>query len=147
MATDEAPNEVTAERMPIIWNYCVQVYEAMVGEANFEPLGVGYGDDEGLIYDGFTTKLIRDLGLPVPYYTKILRELQRMDCIRQLRRGGSTTTSRWMLLQEPTRELFKTAVGSKESRKHSGLHRMDTLEQQVRDLNERIHRMEQAIGL
>jgi hypothetical protein len=127
------------ERLPALFEYCVQAYQAMSEEASQESLGVGYGEEEGLVYDGFTTKLIRELGLPVPYYTKVFGELQRMDCVRQLRRGGSTTTSRWLLLQAPTPELYLKMPLSK----RAGGSRMDTLEQQVRDLNTRVKALEE----
>jgi hypothetical protein len=120
--------------LPTIYEYSVQTYQAMTEQASEESLGAAYGDEEGLVYDGFTTKLIRDLGLPTPYYTKVLKELQRMDCIRQLRRGGSTTTSRWLLMQDPTPTLFQKMQSSRKP----GGSRLDVLEQQVRDLRGRL---------
>ena len=126
---------IEVEALPTIYDYCVRVYQAMKEEASEETLGAQYGDAEGLVYDGFMTKLIASLNFPVPYYTKILGELKRMDCIRQLRRGGSTTTSRWVLLQEPTVELF---VKMPASRKPGGS-RIEQLEQQVRDLTNRLN--------
>lgn len=129
------------DKLPTMYEYVVQVYEAMREEASIDTLGSAYGDEEGLVYDGFTTKLIEGLGLPVPYYSKTLKHLQRMDCIRQLRRGGSTTTSRWLLLREPTPELFMTMQPSRApSAKES-------LQQQVSDLNTRMGRIEDALGI
>lgn len=144
MSDDKIPEGDLIEEpaLPTTFGYSVQVYQAMMEEAQVEPLGPEYGDDEGLVYDGFTTKLIRDLDLPVPYYTKVLNELKRMDCIRQLRRGGSTTTSRWLLIQEPTPELFRkmpedrTPKGAKESQ-----------EQRINDLNRRVGKIEEVLGL
>ncbi len=124
--------------LPTIYEYSIQTYQAMTEQASDELLGPAYGDEEGLVYDGFTTKLIKDLGLPTPYYTKVLKELQRMDCIRQLRRGGSTTTSRWLLMQDPTPELF---TKMQPSRKPGGS-RLDILEQRFRDLNDRVTALE-----
>ncbi len=120
--------------LPTIYEYSIQTYQAMEEQASTESLGPAHGDEEGLVYDGHTTKLIRDLGLPTPYYTKVLKELKRMDCIRQLRRGGSTTTSRWLLMQEPTVELFTKMQASNKP----GGSRLDVLEQQVRDLRKRL---------
>ncbi len=124
--------------LPTIYEYSVQTYQAMTEQASQENLGAAYGDEEGLVYDGFTTKLIRDLGLPTPYYTKVLKELQRMDCIRQLRRGGSTTTSRWLLMQDPTVELFQKMQSSRKP----GGSRLDVVEQQLRDLRVRVTALE-----
>ncbi len=124
--------------LPTIYEYSVEAYQAMMEQASSENLGAAYGDEEGLVYDGFTTKLIADLGLPTPYYSKVLKELQRMDCIRQLRRGGSTTTSRWVLLQAPTVELWTKMAPSR----RGGGSRMDVLEQQMRDVRKRLNDLE-----
>ena len=124
--------------LPTIYEYSVEVYQAMMEQASSENLGAAYGDEEGLVYDGFTTKLISDLGLPTPYYSKILKELVRMDCIRQIRRGGSTTTSRWVLMQAPSVELWTKMQPSR----RGGGSRMDVLEQQVRDLRARVTALE-----
>lgn len=124
--------------LPTIFEYAAQTYQAMLEEANEEVLGAAYGEEEGLVYDGFMTKLISDLRLPTPYYTKVLKELQRMDCIRQLRRGGSTTTSRWVLLQPPTPTLFRKMPTDKKP----GGSRIERLEQRVRDLNDRVSTLE-----
>ena len=134
-------NEQEVQQLPTIFDYCVQAYQAMVEEASYESLGAAYGDDEGLVYDGYTTKLIAGLGLPTPYYTKVFQELQRMDCARQLRRGGSTTTSRWLLLQEPTPELFTKMPDSPSAKAgYRRGSRLDNLEQRVKDLQEQINR-------
>ncbi len=124
--------------LPTIYEYSVEVYQAMMEQASSENLGAAYGDEEGLVYDGFTTKLISDLGLPTPYYSKVLKELVRMDCIRQIRRGGSTTTSRWVLLQAPSVELWTKMQPSR----RGGGSRLDVLEQQMRDLRARVSALE-----
>lgn len=127
--------------LPTVFGYSMQVYQAMLEEASMEALGPEYGDEQGLVYDGFATKLIQNLDLPVPYYTKVFRELKRMDCVRQLRRGGSTTTSRWLLLQEPTPELFREMP---EDRTPGA---KDSVEQRINDLNNRMGRVEEVLGL
>lgn len=124
--------------LPTIYEYSIQTYQAMTEQASSESLGAAYGEEEGLVYDGFTTRLIRELGLPTPYYTKVFKELVRMDCIRQLRRGGSTTTSRWLLLQAPTAELFTKMQPSNKP----GGSRLDVVEQQLRDLRARVSALE-----
>lgn len=137
--TDEQQEEIV---LPTIFEYCVKAYQAMKEEASTENLGAQYGDEEGLVWDGFSTQLIRNLDLPVPYYSKVFGELKRMDCVRQLRRGGSTTTSRWLLMQDPSPELFtkmpadRTPKGGKAS-----------VQQQINDLNSRMGRVEEALGI
>jgi hypothetical protein len=136
--TDEQQEVV----LPTIYEYCARAYQAMKEEASTENLGPQFGDEEGLVWDGFSTQVIKDLDLPVPYYSKVFGELKRMDCIRQLRRGGSTTTSRWLLMQDPTPELFmkmpadRTPKGSKVS-----------MQQQINDLNNRMGKVEEALGI
>lgn len=141
MSTNDEAQLIEEPALPTTFGYSVQVYQAMMEEAQVEALGPEYGDDEGLVYDGFMTKLIQGLDLPVPYYTKILGELKRMDCVRQLRRGGSTTTSRWLLIQEPTPELFRKMP---EDRTPKG---KQTTDQRINDLNRRLGKVEEVLGL
>lgn len=132
------------EQMPVLYTRCMQVYNAMAEQASVESLGIEYEDQEGLVYEGFLTNLItEEVGLSTPYYSKTTQELKRMDCIRQLRRGGSTTPSRWLLVREPTRELFlNMRAGQSKVNKTS---KMAQLEQQVRDLNKRVSTLERRV--
>lgn len=139
--SDEQPVEIDVDTLPTLYEYSLQVYQTMVEESSTELLGPQYGDQVGLVYEGFTTKLIAKLNLPVPYYTKIFQELKRMDCIRQLRRGGSTTPSRWVLLQNPTPELWVKMQGDRKPTAK------DSTQQQINDLNNRLGRIEDALGL
>ena len=95
----------TSKPLPMAFEHSMTVYRAMENQASVEDLNEEGAT--GLVYDGFTTNLIiKELHFSVPFYTTIIRDLKRMDCIRQLRRGGSTTSSRWLLMQPPTVELF-----------------------------------------
>lgn len=128
-------------RRPILFEYAMQVYSTMEEGATVER------DEETdrtfLVWEGFTTHLITDeLGFPAPYYTKILRKLKEMDCIVQLRRGGSTTPSRWLLVQAPTEELFDEAKPAKMTQRQG---RIATLEQQIRDLSRRVSALEGVV--
>jgi hypothetical protein len=136
--------EVTNEEqvtLPTVYEYSVRVYQTMKEEASTESLGPQYGDEEGLVWEGFSTKLIERLNLPTPYYTKVFGELKRMDCLRQLRRGGNTAPSRWLLVQPPTVELF---LKMQPSRKPDA---KTSVQQQINDLNNRMGRIEEALGL
>ena len=83
------------------YRYCSNVYRVMKKES------FHHAESNQIIWEGFFTKLItEDLGLSVPYYSTIRRELIRMECIRQLRRGGGSSPSQWALLREPTEELW-----------------------------------------
>ena len=102
--------------LPMAFEHSITVYRAMENQASVEDLNEEGAT--GLVYDGFTTNLIiKELHFSVPFYTTIIRDLKRMDCIRQLRRGGSTTSSRWLLMQPPTVELFTKMKAIKDTGK------------------------------
>jgi hypothetical protein len=99
------------------------------------------------VYQGYLTKLFQRRQLSVPYYTSVMRSLQAMDCVRQLRRGGGNAPSQWLIVQEPTKELFEFAKAKnvhKLKRTASNDTRMEALEQQMRDLQRRINSLENA---
>jgi hypothetical protein len=116
-----------------LYEHCVRVYNEMSERAEETP--------EGLVYLGALTRLFEDLGFGVPYYTNVTRKLKSMDCIRQLRRGGGPQPSKWLLLQEPTPELFQMvnmAEGKSTSRGGQA-----ALQQNMRDINNRLLRLEE----
>lgn len=127
------------EPVPALFEQCLELYEAMTAESTMQP--IQYGEtEEGLVYEGFLTRLVTDsdkLGYSNPYYTKLTQRLKGMDCIRQLKRGGSTTMSRWLLVQPPTLEHFRNVATKKETRP-SGWR--DSVDQQIRDLSDRLTR-------
>ena len=127
------------EPVPALFEQCLQLYEAMTDEASMQPTHHGEVE-EGLVYEGFLTHLVTDsdkLNYSNPYYTKLTQRLKGMDCIRQLKRGGSTTMSRWLLVQPPTLEHFKDVATQKKTRP-SGWR--DSVDQQIRALSERLDR-------
>ena len=121
---------------PALFQHCESVYGAMLAESEVR--------EEGQVYEGFLTKLVAALRLPNPYYTFVTNALQEMDCIRQLRRGGGSTPSLWLLKQEPTMELFSEHAGSTSYAKRHD--RVAMLEQQLRDLNKRVTELETQHG-
>jgi hypothetical protein len=125
------------QKVPVLYEYCHTVYDAMAEQSEMQVPTIE-DEEEALVYEGFVTHLFKELHFSVPYYTKVMRKLQDMDCIVQVRRGGSTSPSRWILLRAPTYELFQAATES--TKKPSRRSRMDTLEQQIRDMNERLNR-------
>ncbi len=126
------------------YRYCVDTYNRMKATAQtFTSEQVGSGmretDRPMTVWEGFFTKLItEDLGLSVPYFTTIRRELVRMECIRQLRRGGGSSPSQWELLQEPTEDLWHTAP-AKRSQTNS---KQDANAGQIGDLIRRVETLE-----
>jgi hypothetical protein len=92
---------------PALFGHCQKVYEEMLNDAT--PHG------GMIVYEGFLTQLVTGkLNLSVPYYTAIRSTLTSMGCIRQLRRGGSTTPSQWELIYEPDLEAFMNVQPKKE---------------------------------
>ncbi len=131
----ESGSETKEEPVPALFEQCLELYEAMADRASMQQID-HREETEGLVYEGFLTRLIRDdLRYSAPYYTKLTQRLKAMDCIRQLTRGGSTRKSRWLMLQSPTLEHFKD-VTTKKTTRPSG--RMDSIEQQLRALSDRL---------
>lgn len=85
---------------PALFSHCVDVYRAMEKDAKTDDAG-------NLTWEGSLTRLLQGLGLSNPYYSTITKAMKAMDCMRQLRRGGGGTGSVWLLLQEPTEELYQ----------------------------------------
>ena len=128
---------------PALFRHCVTVYDLMREHAQTDKLYPGK-EEEGLVYEGFLTRLFRENGLSVPYYTLVMRALRRMGCVEQLRRGGSSTPSRWHLIEAPTIEAFLSTENRTVTRAQRKS-RMDKLEQQVNDLNRRLTSAEEIL--
>src|SRR3954468_22235888 len=93
----------TESRAPALFGHCETVYNAMLARAT----SVREGNVRMVVWEGFLTKLIlEELRLATPYYTSVTQALTKMGCIRQLRRGGSSTTSQWELLRAPNLATF-----------------------------------------
>lgn len=122
------------EPIPALFSQCLEVYDAMTEEATMQQAWLDV-EEEFLVYEGFLTRLItHDLHYSNPYYTKITRRLKAMNCIIQVKRGGSTSPSRWALVNTPTLENFKNAIETKALPQS----KQETLAQQIRDLSKRL---------
>jgi hypothetical protein len=129
--------DALAGPVPALFEQCLRLYEAMSEIATIAPIRPD-SDETGLVYEGFLTRLITDgLHLSNPYYTKLTQRLKAMDCIRQLKRGGSTAKSKWLLVQSPTFEHFNDVAAQKTTRPAGW---RDSVDQQIRDLSERLTR-------
>lgn len=97
-----------------------------------------------LIWSGHLTKLITGppLNLPIPYYTEIRSALMAMGCATQIKRGGGTAISRWVLHKYPTVEEFKRWDNSRNSKRR--VSKVALLEQRVNDMNTRMEGLEDA---
>lgn len=117
-----------------LYDHCVTIYNEMATQARET-------EENGLVYEGHLTKLFQDCGMAQPHYTSVRQQLMNMGCIHQLRRGGGGAMSKWKILKEPTEEDFR---GAKALRKPlTG--KMASVEQQMRDFNRRLLKVEAAL--
>lgn len=117
--TDENPT-------PALFDHAVRVYETMRQQATKQTVD----DKEALVYEGHLTNLFRDLDIANPYYTRIMKVLKGQMCLLQLRRGGGTAMSKWLILEPPNEETFREIMERRTPTKGKGA----VMEQQLRDL-------------
>ena len=130
--------------MPALYTYSERVYEAMRSQSR--PVYLEGDTQESLVYEGFITKLVLDdLKIHVPNYSKVMAALREMGCIEQLRRGGGSTPSLFLIFEQPpSRELWYEKVP--EGPKSVASHRYDAMDQRLRDLQQRLDAMESESG-
>ena len=128
------------QQMPMLYDHCCTVYQTMLRYAKKD-------ETTAIVYEGHLTKLFVALNLSVPYYTSVTRKLKDMGCIRQLRRGGGNAPSRWLLVTEPTEELWGTDIIAVREVAARKAQEADMLNQQMRDLGRRLTTVEKALGL
>jgi hypothetical protein len=112
------------ELVPALFEHACNVYKEMVAQSEIDE------ELELVVYDGHLTNLFKKLRLSVPYYTEIRNRLISIGCIEQLRRGGGSATSRWVLWKEPDLDQWKYASSKKPGRGNA----ITVLQQQVKDL-------------
>ena len=121
---------------PALFEHVSTIYNAMAEGAEEDK-------DGNKIWTGFATHLFKEYDLSVPYYTQVMRMLQAMDCLRQLRRGGGTAPSKWLLNQEPSMELFDAACQIPGAYRGSKAAQTD---QMLRDLSNRLTAVEDRLN-
>lgn len=132
------------EVRPAMWEHARTVYRAMEEEAT--PM-----DDEKLgpclVYEGFLTQLVRQVGLSTPYYSKVTRLLEGSRAAVQVRRGGGTAPSQWALFGEPTDEALQNFeakdTGSNTLKRGGG---KTSTQQQLNDMNRRLMAVEDTVS-
>lgn len=105
----------------------------------------GDGGIDMTVYEGFTTGLFSELGMSIPYYTKVMRRLKAMGCVRQLKRGGGAAPSRWELIKDPDYDDFMVADAEVDD-KVPAVSRSSVHEQQINDLAARQDKMEATLS-
>lgn len=132
--------------LPADYEHCVTIFDAMAQVSVPSAAGTKLeGLEDYRVYEGYLTKLFREHNLSIPYYTKIMRLLQRMDCVRQVRRGGGSAKSKWLLVQPPNPKLWGMIMSSAST--FTGVPKADALLQMVKALNERVSALEQKVGI
>ena len=121
---------------PALFEHVSTIYNAMAREVEEDK-------DGNKVWTGFATHLFKEYDLSVPYYTQVMRMLQAMDCLRQLRRGGGTAPSKWLLNQEPSMELFDAACQIPGAYRGSKAAQTD---QMLRDLSNRLTAVEDRLN-
>lgn len=124
-----------------LWNYVEKVYSAMAEAGTVQAVD----GKEAIVWEGFTTRLQKDLEVPVPYYGKILTALQMMGCAQQLRRGGGTAMSKWVLWKTPTETEYMLVKDSIAARPRGS--KVLALEQRVDNLEKRMPSIDVAKAL
>lgn len=113
------------EVVPALFEHACNVYKTMEDSSEMD-------DALGLrVYEGHLTNLFKKLLLSVPYYTEIKNRLISIGCIEQVRRGGGTAMSRWVLWKPPTLEEWKYASSRRPGRGNA----VTVMQQQIKDLS------------
>lgn len=130
-------------KAPAMWSHCLRVYEAMERQSVRKVIF----EEERVVWEGFLTKLFKELGLSVPLYTEVRQELMRMGCMSQLRRGGGPTPSIWVLFGPPTLEEYNKVPPESINTKGGAKKRsaMDVLQAQINTINLRLGVVEKAV--
>jgi hypothetical protein len=144
MTSTSTPPEEEHGAPPALFEHCYNTYREMLAQAKSV---VGSQTEKGgyepashiVVYEGFLTHLVtHTLNLSVPYYTSVRKNLIRMGCIRQLRRGGGSSPSQWELIHEPTEEAFWNV---QEPRVHKPS-KDAAVQEQIRNLSARVSELE-----
>ncbi len=134
------------ETIPAPYRYAQQLYEFMAKGSTVEVID----GKPRKVWQGHLTKAItEELHLSVPYYTKITTLLKRSECIVMIQRGGNSAMSKWVLLREPSAELFDSVVEVDDVDGKSPLTATRLKDnrnaQSFRDLNERLNKLEDKV--
>jgi hypothetical protein len=133
---------VEQDTLPALFEHCQNVYKRMDSEAVLYTPPEGTPGEAHLIWEGYLTKLFASLHLSVPYYTSVTRELKRMGCVRQKRRGGGNAPSQWEIVTEPTEELFRSDMNRTQGLAAKKRGESAMLRQQVHDMSLRLSKVE-----
>jgi hypothetical protein len=142
VADEQTPVENVDDKTIIVtrsnFERCVAVWDRMRSEAR--------DSADGAVWEGFTTALTRELGLSQGYYTQIVRALQDMKCMEQIKRGGGAGPSKWRLLKRPTDVDFEGREVLIPPGQSSRQLKINMQQQEIRDLNRRLSYVERELA-
>lgn len=138
------PEEEEFSPAPAMYEHCRRTYQEMLAQSrSIIDTAPDEGSDESthiVVYEGFLTHLVtQKLNLSVPYYTSIRRNLVRMGCIRQLKRGGGSSPSQWEMIYEPTEDAFMRTQPPKSTKPSKD----EQVQEQIRNLSARVSELEE----
>jgi hypothetical protein len=135
---------------PKQFDWALKVFDKMMAEATpqtFEGDSPAFDGAPVMVYEGHLTRLFSELGIANPYYTSIMKALKDTGCVEQLRRGGGSAKSQWVLISRPTVDQFMERA----ERKRANNSKIGQMEQQLRDLRktlgdvlERVEKLEEV---
>jgi hypothetical protein len=134
-------NEADAINTSKLYFRCERLWNAMYEAAHPERDPDYFGDaDPRMVFTGHVTPLAVSVGENPPYVGQLTRRLRMMGVVRQLARGGGKGIGRWEMVEKPTPELFES---TREVVVHTQKARWQLqMEQRVKDLSERVDRLE-----
>lgn len=126
---------------PALFAHCVTIYKEMLDQSKLMDVQGESGQETVVVYTGSLTRLFEKVGLSIPYYTHVTRALKLMDCCRQTRRGGGGQPSTWLMLREPTIELYNAMDAQTTWKRGKTIQ-----EQRLTDTNQRLTQMELRVN-
>lgn len=122
-----------------LYKHCLDVYLAMMKDAVEEEVD----GKPVLVWTGKGTHLFRELDLATPMYSITMQKLRAMSCLLQLQRGGGGSPSKWILITEPTPEIFNAS----KDRFHGKPTVREITNQRLSDLTHRLIEQENFFSL
>jgi hypothetical protein len=116
--------------------HCQRVYDHLYSKATDRLVD----DEVQRIYEGFLTQTFAEAGVEAYYYTHVMNELKRMDCVRLLRRGGGKTPSALLLIERPDEDRFHGVFAARATYSPHEL-----LKEEVARLKNRVDRVESLV--
>jgi hypothetical protein len=147
-------DNVKPEAVPALYEHARNVYAEMVKQAKYVRRSDGV---ELLVYEGHLTQLFKKLRLSTPYYTTLKNRLIDMNCIEQIKRGGGSATSQWVLWNQPTLAAWGIVVARSprvrgdrttvlEQRQRDQLELIKVLSAAVKELSEKVDTLQQLMA-